>query len=567
MSDVNWKSEKSKHVTKFIFHSKCKLRHKFVILVSVTPMSEEPSTTSTVSNNITDRTKRDDNQDEKLDSLVATLKSPSIDGKDQSGEAPSVKRVKTDDISGAFSRKEIRSDHEQHRATTPSVYGDEKKELPAWLKSKPDDKYDKYGSRSNIPTIRAAASSDKDARYEKYGTASSQGVDSRLKRTRDERDASSPSSRYGVRNDAVDEEDNSAVLPYNNLEVTNPAAKYYQTFTSNIANKDKKDINSIVRSHYNQRAYQAKHQGSRTQSPIYKLRNFNNAIKYMLLGNFIVKVLDKPTVILDLCCGKGGDLNKYEFVSIDQYIGIDISDASVKEGFSRYSKNKARFIPRNPSVKDSRRYNFEACFATGDCFQSTVPDILEPNFPGIMQSLFPVSTVSTQFSLHYSFESEDKVRGLLNNVSRSLRKGGTFIGTIPSSDFIRDKILRKELVDGRKFGNQLYSVTFDNPPPEDGEFRPPFGHRYTYYLRDAVDNVPEYVVPFQAFRALCEDYGLVLKYKKSFVDIFNQEIPKYFHKLNKNLVESMKRSDGKYGAEGAEKEAVAFYIGFVFEKL
>ena len=80
---------------------------------------------------------------------------------------------------------------------------------------------------------------------------------------------------------------------------------------------------------------------------------------------------------LDLCCGKGGDLNKCQFIGIDQYIGIDIADLSVKEAFERYTKQKARFRHSN---QNSNRYTFEACFATGDCFTQFVPDILEPNF-------------------------------------------------------------------------------------------------------------------------------------------------------------------------------------------
>ena len=161
------------------------------------------------------------------------------------------------------------------------------------------------------------------------------------------------------------------------------------------------------------------------------------------------------------------------------------------------------------------------------------------------------------------------MRTMLNNVSKSLRPGGTFVGTIPSSDFIRDKIVNKDFLPGtnNKFGNELYSVTFDRTPPSDGIFRPPFGNKYDYFLKDAVDNVPEYVVPFEVFRLMCEEVGLTLRYKKNFIEIFNQEIPKYFHKLNRNLVDGMKRADGKYGAEGAEKEAVSFYLGFAFEKL
>lgn len=346
----------------------------------------------------------------------------------------------------------------------------------------------------------------------------------------------------------------------------------YHTFKSHILNREDRDINLIVRQHYNQRTKVLKIQGSRTKLPIYRLRTFNNVIKYMLLGNFVKRRPDAPLTFLDLCCGKGGDLFKCEFVGVDQYIGVDISDQLVHEAFHRYSQQKARFKPGPHSQRDPRRYNFEACFATGDLFSVELPQILEPNFPGIMDKVFPVDAVLIQFLLHYSFETEEKVRQLLVNVLRSLRPGGTFVGTIPSLDFIRDKIVRKdfqvnELSDRVKFGNDIYSVTFDNHPPVDGVFRPPFGNRYDYFLQDAVDNVPEYVVPFETLRALCEEYGLVLKYKKNFLEMFAAEIPKYFSKLNRNLIEGLQRDDGKYGVEGLMKEAVAFYLAFAFEKV
>lgn len=372
------------------------------------------------------------------------------------------------------------------------------------------------------------------------------------------------------------------VNPYLHLDVANPSVihtqrdeAHYRTFHSKISDRENRDINSIVRQHYNERTQQSKRQGRRTMSPIYKLRNFNNTIKYILLGNWAKYSSaegNAPKIfsVLDLCCGKGGDLNKCEFIEIDQYIGIDISDLSVREAFSRYSKQKARFKSHS-GARTANKYNFEACFATGDCFTETVPDILEPNFPGIIDQAFPVDAVSIQFALHYAFETEEKVRALLVNVAKSLRVGGTFIGTIPSSDFIRSKIVEKNILkdeNGKfKFGNSLYSATFDKEPPADGVFRPAFGNRYTYWLKDAVDNVPEYVVPFETLRALCEEYNMTLRYKKNFIDVFNQEIPKYFSKLNKSLVEGLKRSDGKYGAEGEEKEAVAFYVAFVFEKV
>ncbi|KAK6205661.1 Abd1 SAM-dependent-RNA (guanine-N7-)-methyltransferase [Scheffersomyces amazonensis] len=452
------------------------------------------------------------------------------------------------------------------------------KEVPGWLKvARPQDKYEQYGQR------RVERSNDTagDSRYSKYNISTSNSV---LKRRHEESssgdDAHPKYAKYRDESlDRVQSSSSSSSVPevtaYSNIEIANPSANHreirYQTFESHIRDRETADINNIVRSHYNQRTVHSKYQGSRTKSPIYKLRNFNNTIKYMLLGNFVKRDEnnnEKLFTLLDLCCGKGGDLNKCEFVGIEQYIGIDISDRSVEEAFSRYRQKKARF--KSAHRKDNTKYNFEACFATGDCFGQTIPEILEPNFPGIIDRTFPVDCVSIQFSLHYSFETEEKVRTLIMNISKSLRPGGTFIGTIPSSDFIRGKIQRKEYIKEetgkKKFGNSIYSVTFEKDPPADGVFRPPFGNKYVYNLIDAVDNVPEYVVPFETLRSISEDYGLELKYKKNFIDIFNEEIPKYFPKLNKNLIEGMKRSDGKYGAEGDEKEAVGFYLGFVFEK-
>lgn len=41
-----------------------------------------------------------------------------------------------------------------------------------------------------------------------------------------------------------------------------------------------------------------------------------------------------------------------------------------------------------------------------------------------------------QFCLHYSFETEEKARITLNNVTTNLRSGGIFIGTVPDANWI-----------------------------------------------------------------------------------------------------------------------------------
>lgn len=135
--------------------------------------------------------------------------------------------------------------------------------------------------------------------------------------------------------------------------------------------------------------------------------------------------------------------------------------------------------------------------------------------------------------MHYAFESEAKARGMLRNVAGSLKKGGRFIGVIPNSDVITQKVEdfhgkrkhgsgsfptnghasgetnnggdagdEKDIqAGGPEWGNSIYRVRFPGKTPEDGIFRPPFGWKYSYFMEEAVEEVPEYVVPWEAFRA------------------------------------------------------------------
>lgn len=46
------------------------------------------------------------------------------------------------------------------------------------------------------------------------------------------------------------------------------------------------------------------------------------------------------------------------------------------------------------------------------------------------------------------------------------------------------------------FGNSVYGIKFD-----EREWPSQFGHRYTFFLQDAVEEVPEYIVYWEGFVA------------------------------------------------------------------
>ena len=102
-------------------------------------------------------------------------------------------------------------------------------------------------------------------------------------------------------------------------------------------------------------------------------------------------------------------------------------------------------------------------------------------------------SVSCQFAMHYAFDSESSVKMLLNNVSKFLKPGGTFIGTIIDANVLVSALNECD-DDNMQFGNSLFTVTFDQRP-EQYNF---YGQKYHFHLKDAVD-APEFLVHFEAF--------------------------------------------------------------------
>lgn len=70
----------------------------------------------------------------------------------------------------------------------------------------------------------------------------------------------------------------------------------------------------IIANHYN--SIKEVGQRARVESNIYHMRNFNNWIKSQLIDKYMTMVKAKynygaPMCVLDMCCGKGGDLLKW----------------------------------------------------------------------------------------------------------------------------------------------------------------------------------------------------------------------------------------------------------------
>lgn len=110
-------------------------------------------------------------------------------------------------------------------------------------------------------------------------------------------------------------------------------------------------------------------------------------------------------------------------------------------------------------------------------------------------------SVSMQFCMHYAFENENMARTMLENVTSRLRRGGTFLGTIPDANWIVKRV-RQEPPGSFGFGNSIYRIDFENIKDTNNEEKKTgftrYGCKYMFHLEDAVD-CPEYLVHWPTF--------------------------------------------------------------------
>jgi mRNA (guanine-N7-)-methyltransferase len=66
------------------------------------------------------------------------------------------------------------------------------------------------------------------------------------------------------------------------------------------------------------------------------------------------------------------------------------------------------------------------------------------------------------------------------------------------SNIFRDRLSALPSSSPPSFGNTVYNVRFEKPLQK-GKEPPVFGHRYSFFLKDAVEDVPEYVVHWEHF--------------------------------------------------------------------
>ncbi|KAG7500394.1 mRNA cap guanine-N7 methyltransferase [Solea senegalensis] len=326
-----------------------------------------------------------------------------------------------------------------------------------------------------------------------------------------------------------------------------------------------------VASHYNR--LQEVGLAARSQSRIFFMRNFNNWLKSVLIGEIVDQVRGaghQQVSVLDLGCGKGGDLLKWRKGGIDHLVCADIAAVSVEQCQNRYEdmKRKGHFKI------------FSAQFIAADCTKEFLSEKFDDP-----ELTFDIC--SCQFVYHYSFESEQKADVMLRNACERLKPGGYFIGTTPDAF---ELVKRLEASDSLSFGNEVFKVSFQSK----GSY-PLFGCQYHFSLEDVVD-VPEFLVYFPLLEHMAKRYNMRLVMKKRFSEFAEEKVKNEHHRslmMKMTALESFPCEDGARQATDdrteychakehcsragvklplgtlsrSEWEATSIYLVFVFQKM
>jgi mRNA (guanine-N7-)-methyltransferase len=242
--------------------------------------------------------------------------------------------------------------------------------------------------------------------------------------------------------------------------------------------------------HYNAmataKAYCTKAQ--RARGPLYPLKKHHNTIKRDLLKRYA----SNAGTLLDIGCGRGGDMQKWSDNSVQYAKGLDISTSELEEARSRYALNRHLIKTRCE-------------FAYTDVLGKT---------EWVDADNLKYDVISAMFCIHYFFWSEEALESLLKTVEKNLRQGGVFIGCAPDGKVVRNWVMT---------GKSKRCKWLHIDPMWTGENVPGahFGHAYGFSLSDTVTSNPrappiEFLVDFNELIRRAEAHGMWLVESKPF---------------------------------------------------
>ncbi len=274
-------------------------------------------------------------------------------------------------------------------------------------------------------------------------------------------------------------------------------------------------------------------------------QNFHNLVVKMGL---IKETAPKPGgKLLDLACGKAGDLSKWSNAKYGSVVSIDIDKKCLEYAvnyYDNYKNNKPEVI-----------------FIWGDTSRLIFPNYVAAmnneakiKMKDSLPSKYIFDVVSIQFCLHYYLENEIKLRTLLQNINDNLKIGGYLIGTSFDGERVVEALKNKKLLEGKMNDKLIWKITklykggiFNSP-------RSQYGKEVDVYVSSINMTHKESLINFEFLNKMMEEYGLTKVKITEFAEIYE--------KMNKS------NNSGKVSQmSDTEKDFSFLNSTFIFKKV
>lgn len=305
------------------------------------------------------------------------------------------------------------------------------------------------------------------------------------------------------------------------------------------------------------------------------LNEFNNRFVKRYLINRALSGYVRPRV-LDLACGKMGDLFNYVSAGVSTFLGIEIGYDGLNNPVNGASTRVMNMRSINPAIdKLAERMilvvgDTTKNIANGDCTRDNINkyylDVLYGNAPGNTTKLKRLEgiaregfdCVSCMYAIHYMMSSEIALDGFLQNVSENLLDNGYFIGTcLDGMGILREMGKSNELV-GVIDDKTIFKITkLDDTPDAYKDIT--VGNKIHVYYETFAGQFPENLVNMSYLREKAKEHSLKLIEYKTFL-----EEPG-------NLLSQFETSNKKEGKIIKETEALSMWASFnayfIFQKI
>lgn len=174
------------------------------------------------------------------------------------------------------------------------------------------------------------------------------------------------------------------------------------------------------------------------------MRAFNNWLKFTIINNYCQ---NKPSV-LDIGCGRGGDILKFINSNISEYVGIDIDNNGLYtisgSAYNRYKnyKMKLKNVPPMYFIHaDARaKFNVKDQEAVVPNMKNSNKDMIEKYLNGSKK----YNVINAQFTIHYYLADAVSWSNFCKNINDHLEDGGYLLVTGFDGNLIYDNMANKQ---------------------------------------------------------------------------------------------------------------------------